>query len=936
MNAFRSALGQFLFRWRFGLLVAGLLRALFWIGLVFLVFGVLDYYSGFSDPARRFVFGALMTVGVGAALWAIIDSISFMRRDAAMAADLAGQSGRRPVLSALELEREPNGTPMQEWLRERSIASAASSLAGFSPKQTFPMGKLRKQGGLALIIAAAFVLAFAAAPRASSTIARRLLNPDADIPPYSPLEFTLGPQPAEVLYGGEILITADISGGTASTPPRFLTRNPSTGAIEESAAFQESSIRYSRKLEKMADSVDVAFAVGRARSAWLPVRVRMQPRIQDVTITVEPPAYSKQPRREFLLGSQEFATLPGSRVTAQVTSNRPLSGGRISLETSGPHKGNQEVAGERQDTHRVRFSWVSRGGALAELHVRDVVGTASDTVKFEQKLLPDERPDVVLHRPSGEVLATPDTELPLEARAIDDLGLARVAVVRKLVGYRERSQSEAVQDGIRRHDVTGKINLASFGVLPGQTIELSLEAGDSNPNLLGVSVSDTARIRIITREQYAEMLRSQTTLEEFTERYEALQEAMEEARKSLKEMEDAAKSGDPKRAEEARQKAYEAHKKAAEVFGKIANDFQIFELDSSLAETAREVARQIGENGRQLEKLKGATPQELADAMKELMERMAAAEQSAAPEMKKGERVVAAGKVIEQAGRFSELLQEQRDLVKDMNRAEEQIRRGETKAAQALSEMARRQREIEAGLQKMEKEMQSALNELPEDFAAMKEEGEHFMELLRSLEVPPTMDQAATAAEQANSAGAGDKSREALEKLEALLKKKNGICKMCRGEGEDQFPWPQDLNGTMQQLMQSLLRRKGGHGDGNNPGQSESGTGSGGASGSTDSGFSMKGKMPRIPVYGPSRERFSRKAGPSLGDGRGSNAGAGSPGSTAAVDGDALTSGASGRKAGEAATPEAVPEVYREAVKRFFSAGEEQPAAGQTQPNSKP
>src|SRR5688572_26022679 len=83
MNSFRSALSTFLLRWRLGLLFAGVLRAAVWWGAALLVLGVLDYHSGFSDAARQYVFGALVALAAGGSIWAIIDAISFMRRDAA-------------------------------------------------------------------------------------------------------------------------------------------------------------------------------------------------------------------------------------------------------------------------------------------------------------------------------------------------------------------------------------------------------------------------------------------------------------------------------------------------------------------------------------------------------------------------------------------------------------------------------------------------------------------------------------------------------------------------------------------------------------------------------------------------------------------------------------------------------------------------------------
>jgi hypothetical protein len=85
---------------------------------------------------------------------------------------------------------------------------------------------------------------------------------------------------SEVLYGGEIVVSTDIMGGKLDAPVRCLTRDPISGRTEDSPAFREDAGRFSRKLEKVAAPVEVAFAVGRARSAWLPISVLMQPKVQ--------------------------------------------------------------------------------------------------------------------------------------------------------------------------------------------------------------------------------------------------------------------------------------------------------------------------------------------------------------------------------------------------------------------------------------------------------------------------------------------------------------------------------------------------------------------------------------------------------------------------------------------------------------------------------
>ena len=929
---FRSALRSFLRRWRFGLLLTGIFRAVFIAGVVLLALGVFDYYAGLSDAARGKAFAGIVAAAVFGAVWALWDAITFMRRDAAKAADAAIASGRRDVLSALELNAGATGaTALARWLQERSVGTAAGQLGKLPLSRSLPLRALGRRMVQALGVAAIFAALALALPGPFMVIGRRLLDPQADVPPYSPLRFALGPAPAEVLYGGELVITADISGAKLAAPVRCLIRDRATGRSEESPAYQETPARFARKLEKVTAPVEVAFTVGRARSAWNPVTVRTQPKIQEVVVTVEPPAYTGLPKREFAVGTQELAALAGSRITARVTSNRPLAAGALTIAQPAANQGGQEVPGEPEDTHRVRFTWTTKAAARLSLIVRDVAGTQSEPLQVEQKLLPDERPEVALRQPAGDILATPDTELPLDAAASDDIGLTRVALVRKLVGYRERAVGEVFPTGIRRHELNGKISLAAYGVLPGQTIELTLEAGDTNPNLLGVSVSEPARIHIITRDKYAEMLRQQTTLQEFADRYAALADAMQEARKSLDELEAAAKSGDAAKAEEARKKAYEAHQKAAQTFGQIAKDFPIFDLDAALSKAAGDVAESLFANGQDLDALANGTPQEMTGAIPELKKRLGESEKRVEPEMKQGERTAAAAKVIEQAGRFKKLLGEQRELVKDLNRTSEQIRRGETPAASALRDLAKRQREIAEGLRDLEKQLAAALTELPEEFGPVKKQGREFLDMLAARAVPPLMDGAAKSADAADSRAAGEQAREALNRLEELLKKDNGMCKMCRGESEESFPWPEDLASTLRQMMQGLIPRSGGEGQGEGKPGAGTGEGAQGLSGSSEHGFSMKGNLPRLPMYGPPRSRFQRNAGPQLGgsgqSGNGSRQGA--PGQGADVGRASVGTQATRRAGGEGTAAEAVPEAYRGAVKRFFST---EPAANPSKP----
>jgi hypothetical protein len=922
---FLPALASFQRRWRAGVFLAELLRALAWTALALLALGVFDFYAGFTDPARRVAFAALAGVGALGVLRALWKVFVFRRAHAAKRADDALGNDRREILSAFELAvfPTPSPSPLSAWLRERAITAAGARVRTVPFKGALPFGSL---GRAACWVVMAVLLLGACAvlmPQASSVIARRLLQPRADVPPYTPLQFQLGPQPAVVTYGGEILIKSGITGGKLDAPVRCLTRDPATGRTDDSPAFQENETNYSRKLEKMAAPVDVAFAVGRARSPWMHVNVLMQPKVQDVLLTVQPPPYSGLPKRVFTVGSQSLAALPGSRITAIVTSNRPLSGGSLRLESGGA---TQEVAAETSSTHEARFSWVLSTPARLTMTVRDVAGTASEPLPLEQKVTIDERPTVVLRQPAGDVLATPDSELPMEADARDDLGLVRVALIRKLTGFRERAAAETVPPSERRHEFGGKIRLAPYGLQPGQTVELTLEAGDTNPNLLGVSVSEPARIHIIDHEQYAQILRNQVTLEEFSARYESMQDALEKSRKSLADLQKAAESGDAKATEEARQKAHEAHQEAGKRFSEIAKDFPIFDVDESLSEAAVEVGAKLLENFDALEQLKSANPAAVAKAVPDLLERLSEASTRVAKDLEDGNLAIEAAKVFAKAHEFQQIVQQQRDLLKDLQRLVEQLRRGETQAGQALADLGRRQAALAAQLRQWTRDLGPMLDGLPNVFAPMRDEGREFLAAVEHENVPEVMDGAAKAAETGDSRLAASQADVARQLLESLLQRKDGFAQMCRGGGDAPFPLPENLASTLNALMRALIPPPGGGNSGDQSGVG--GSGPGGFSGNSDSGYAMAGKLPRLPVFGPTRSRPGAKerGGPELGKGRGGGTGSGRPEDGAKTGASDIGEHAVREGAGEAIAPEAVPERYRAAMKRYLSAEPAGPA----------
>jgi hypothetical protein len=181
------------------------------------------------------------------------------------------------------------------------------------------------------------------------------------------------------------------------------------------------------------------------------------------------------------------------------------------------------------------------------------------------------------------------------------------------------------------------------------------------------------------------------------------------------------------------------------------------------------------------------------------------------------------------------------------------------------------------------------------------------------------MEGGAAAAAKADGMTAAKRADEALALMEAMLRKKNQISKMLNGESEG-MEWPDDLAQTMRELMEALIPKAGKgdeeDGDSEEAGEGKStGRGGAGKAGRSESGYTMRGKMAQVPVYGPARSRLGRSGGTDTGRGKG-RGGQGEGGTE--VQQDEIAGAKARPPGGESLAAEAVPEAYREAVRRYF------------------
>ena len=918
--SFTQQLARFRRRHRAGRLIALLLGLLAGLGLGAIVLIGADLAFAPESPARLGMVKLAIGIFAITTLVGLWKSLRLPQLHAADLADDALASPRRPVAAALAIDPAQASTPLAVLLAQRALDEAATVLSTLPAKRALPSSLLRRTATALAVILIAGMIFKTTAPEPFTTAWNRILHPATELPPWSRFQFSITPENPAVLYGGDLLVSCTVTGAVIDKPIECLLRQPGSSEVLRLPVSRESASRFSHKLDAVTRPLEVAFACGKARSPWLPVEVLLQPNVLAGSLEITPPAYMAIPNNRGPLDTNEISAPEGSAVVLELTSNRPLGSAtltftpaRIGTAEPVPVEVVADISG-----HVARFPFIAtRSGKLSAV-IRDVRGTPSaKPSELALKALPDQPPVIDLVSPPPMLLATPKSKIPINARASDDLGLSRVQLVRTLSGFRDRSQP--VASGLaktRELNVKNGLDLAALGLEVGQTIELFVEGSDYNPSLLGQGTSGISRIQIIAESDYAERIRAQTTLREFSVRFQAIAQARAKARESLDAMEKAADAKDPAAAEKAREEAIKAHKEAADLLDKLAKDFPAFELEKRLNELAAEAAAPTKENLAELEKFDPKAPAAAQkQAIQQMLDRLGKAQPKLDELQKDAAMVAEAGKLLEMAAKFQQIYQTQQSLVKRMGTIATEIARGNDQNKRLLGSLADTQQKNSEALDEFVSELEKRANAIENPaLKPMQDSALDFAQQLRLSDPGSVMDAAAKHARDGASNDAYTNAELARSMLETFMQSPAPFPQACKGRCmKFSIPNP-DVNRTMQQLLEALMSQNPGMSPNQNQGAGGMGMGGTGPTGSAAPGYSMSD----LPVIGPERMQFDPTSlgAQGKGDSKSQRPTTGLPTTT-----ETGTHKQTEIRTGASGAPEidSVPQLYREAVKRYFS-----------------
>ena len=730
-----------------------------------LAFGMIwaDRLAAF--PARTRVaivlcFGAVVGAYVVARL---VDLFLISFDHVALCVDGHLDSTRHGVLTAWQLESDAGGAsrnPAEAALAAHHIEGASTVVGALNPAQVFPRRRFVRQ---CRYLVPTGICLFLLLVWGGGSIIPRYFDPYSDHPPHSNMVFRVTPERPRVVYGEDIEVKVTVEGGSPDEVALFT--QDETG-VRQSPCFRTRGNSFTQRIEKATRPLKFWCAAGRARSKWQHLELILIPKIVSLRLRIVPPEYTLAGPKSFIVGQKPIRALKGSLMQLTVFSNRPLSGGDLTIRPLEKKGDRVEVKATRRSPHAVAFNWKIITSAQLKLSITDVEGHASrEDLTLYQEAVPDEKPEVYFELPKPLVMATPESQIPYRVLARDDYGLKHLKLFRCLKNFRETVREMPLEKPYACESVcSGKFDMAALRVRPGDDIEYFGEASDYNPWALGMAASKLYQIKIISMEHYLNIQRTRARLEDLQDRYRALQRRMSRLVEEAERLQKAREKRDPKELAEARRRFQQQLDQALRMA-------RMFTEAKALYDLEKEFQKQIEPMRRRLERLSkesDLTSEDLADLIKDMQRE----DQPALDGM------VSQAEMITRAAWVEQLQNEFLKIVKQQNLLQRRLSplRNRIKIPDELEPYGREQEAIEQRLKKLTEELKRQIKDLPEDLEPLKKSVEEFLTKLSELAPEKEMAKCRKACGDGDGAQAHASARAAYEKLRSLIT-------VCNGQG---------------------------------------------------------------------------------------------------------------------------------------------------------
>lgn len=908
-----SFLTTALARARQRLLRIGLGAALVWaliIGAAVVLLGAWIDLAVELSPALRLAF-------VLAATAALIAAVAWLVRATfgagvplvlARRLDHVADAGGSIVAGVDLLLQPPQGPVLTTGLAQLAISRAAALAERVEPRSVVsarPVGRpLFVLAGFGLLV---LVLALLA-PRMALTQWLRFTDPFGDHPPYSPIMFAVEPGDVDVAYGDGLDVRAHVSGAPVDRV-ELVVRPAGRDADETTLPmFAEADGTWRSTLVSVTEPGRYFVRARGARSHQQRIGVLTVPRLENVRFKVTQPAYTHLPPYEGALPANGLSGLPGARVEVRATSNRPLSGGKLTVALPDATE-DCRVVPVASGAREVQATFAIRQSGNMDLRVADVDGQLSrDVFAASVTALTDQRPFVRILEPRALSLATPKTVLPVVIAAEDDYGVGGVQLFRSLNDSRPLPMNVALSETPLPHEqCTVGLPLDRYALRPGDVIKLFARVEDNDPTGAKGAESEVVTVRIIAQEEFERLLRTQQGMELLQSKYGQGERRLERLSEELAELaqqlaQDPHADAAAAQRERMKELAEQLQREAKELDD--ATDLDLpYDVDKALNEKLHEVARELMQAAEQLNNTLAAQPLKAGQAAEELQrqaERLRARRKQFAKEVTEPLEYLAKVLPLKQdESRFLQLYEKQRSLAERLASLKGHDQEDSPQLKARMRELEDEQARLRADLGQLLDDIAAHADVLPEDAALddLRQSARKFVQAVRESGAADAM----SACENGLAEFSGTRGHAGAEQAADILKQ---FISQCQGMGEQAgscLKFSPSLSGCLGNSVEQMLADMGlGNG---------MGTGAGGGYSAARSALDNVGLYGALPTLDATGSRGGAADAAGVRAGR---IGPQMPGfATASVETEAEL-----RASGAAQTP--VPPAYRRRVGEYF------------------
>ena len=662
----------------------------------------------------------------------------------------------------------------------------------------------------------------------------RFLDPYGDHPPYSPTQFVVDPAGTIIDYGQDLTINVTTR-GKIPDDVSLVFQNPEGGFLNEVGMLSSGDGQFSQTIENVRSEMVFYASIKRGRSKYYRIDLSKTPRIEEVQADYKFPEYTRIPAKTRVLtdSDTQLKGYEGTQITMTVQSNRPLSGGAVTI-------GDRQYEFKPDKENTVKGDFPLLENTEFSVALTDIEGNKStDRFTGSIEIIPDGVPYVTIVNPGMNSFAIPSAIVPVVIEAYDDLGVQDVSIIRSLNDSDD--SRKVLSDPNERGQyvqlrVTELFDLSDLGLRPGDVIDYYATASDSVPGRPQTAASEAFKIEIVSEEEYAKSMQEQMDAEELQQKYDNilakieelidLQKELEEQTSELKEqMENGA---DPNSQEiqdkllRLAKKQSELSERTQEVSQKLTEESKtppVFDIEKeykqALAEFAKRLDSASGHMDTGAEKLQetansaggnigslGMANDEQNKALEEMGERTQAMRDAI---RQANNEIAKMFELMKDVNTFQQLYEAQKNLARQTKTLSE-IQEPDLDTQIRLKELAEEQQAVKEGLENLKEQFREHGAEVKEEYPDVAKDAEAIAKEIEMRQIPGIMQEGKDYLDQSQAKSGHEKVQQAYEQMEAMIQ----FCKACSGGGCSQCALRLKLmmmlepGNTMQQLAQGL------------------------------------------------------------------------------------------------------------------------------------